>query len=257
MDSLQSSVESLEAVEARRSRAMKRSRNDDSTSQSSVPSSPPSSPTAPPSIKRICRRIDSDSTETESDFDDSQHPHIGECPLKPRDMCTSSDGEQPKKMGRARKLNVREPYKLRKAATLTPLKEDEAKVSNESMDSNEAGIEALLTLPSGDTPTPKPAVQTPPIPPPPPPPDKDSPKQIPNPTPPETPQTDSQSESGILKRILSQEGSSAAKKSQSCVDSTSSPSSSRRKPPVSARTRAQTKFENVSESSKKSQVQNE
>lgn len=239
---MQGSVENLVAVEARRTRAEKRSRNDDSTSQSSVPSSPPSSPPAPPWSKRPCRRIESDSTETESDFDDPQHPHIGECPLKPRD--TSPDGEQPVKLGRARKLNAREPYKLRKAAKGKPLKDDEVKMSSESMDTGESGIGALLTPPSGGTPTAKPSVKTPPSPPPPPP-DEESPKQIPNPTPPETPQTDSQSENGILKRMLSQESSPAAKKSQSSEDSTHSPSTSRKKPPVSSRTRAQTKFENV------------
>ena len=221
---------------------MKRSRNDDSTSQSSM-SSPPSSPPLAHWSKRSCRRIlDSDSTETESDFEDPHNPHIGESPLKPKEVVTSSDGEQSTKKTRRKKLTMREPYKLRKATKLEPLKEDEVKTPNDGMESDGAGLGALLTPPTGDTsftePTPKP-------PPPPPQSKKESPKPIPNPTPPETPQTDSHSKSGILKRMLSQEDMAAAetKKSEPGTEDATSPS--RKKPPVSSRTRAQTKFENV------------
>ena len=233
-DSSQTSAESLVAVEARRSRAMKRSRNEDS--QSSM-SSPPSSPLGPSGSKRPCRRMmDSDSaTETESDFDDAQ---VGEaeCPLKPAAASTScSDGEQPSRRGRGRKPNTREPYRLRKVAKLEPLKEDEVKKSGEVVEDSGCG---LLTPPSGDTPPVKPPTD------PPAPTNKDNHSQIPNPTPPETPlvQTDSHSDSGILKRMLSQEESSADSSKKSQPSSDSSP---RKKPPVSSRTRAQTKFENV------------
>ena len=185
--------------------------------------------------------MDSDSaTETESDFDDPQNLHTGEteCPLKSVAASTSSDGEQPAKRGKGRKPNSRDPYRLRKAAKLEPLKEDEVKTSDEGVESSGRGLGALLTPPSSDTPTIKPPTN----PPPPPPSSKDTLSQIPNPTPPETPHSDSHSDIDILKRMLSQEESTVdnIKKSQSALDS-----SSKKKPPVSSRTRAQTKFENV------------
>lgn len=292
--SYDSSAESSEAAEARRSRARKRLRNDDSASQSSV-SSPPSSPLTLLPRKRPCRRIDSDSTETESDFDDPGHPHIGECPLKPTGSGTSSEGEYtlklvatstegectPKMMdrssergecsltpvvsgseseqpvllkrGRGRPRKLREPYKLRKPAKLEPVQEDEVKKSSEDIERGNIGegereiSGALPTPPSGDctphlNPIPKPAA--PQISP-----NKESPKQIPNPTPPETPQINSHSESGILKRMLSQDESPIAadqtKKTPPSQEDATSPSS-KKKSPVSSRTRAQTKFENVS-----------
>ena len=280
--SYDSSTESTEAAEARRSRARKRSRNDDSASQSSM-SSPPSSPLTFSSRKRPCRRIDSDSTETESDFDDPSYPRIGERPLKQRSRGTSSEGEYPIrpvatssegeytqkpmdsssegertmnpvvsgseseqpisiKRGRGRPRKLREPYKLRKAAMLEPLQEDE--VVNEGMGGDGGGLVggALLTPPPGDTPRPKPTTKPTP---PPLSPSKESPKQIPNPTPPETPQTDSHSDSGILKRMLSQDESpTAVKKTPPSQEGSTSPPS-KKKAPVSSRTRAQTKFENV------------
>lgn len=230
---------------------MKRSRNDDSASQSSM-SSPPSSPAAPSWSKRPCRRIDSDSTETESDFEELQkQPLLDECPLKPKATATS-DGKQPPKRGRPGKHTLREPYKLRKVARLEPLKEDEVKASNDNMEKSGVGLGALLTPPSGDIAPTKPDVKPPSVPAPAPPHGDKSPKQIPNPTPPETPQTDSNSDSGILKRMLSYEDTPTAavdhhkKISQSSTTSDPPSSPSKNKPPVSSRTRAQTKFENVS-----------
>ena len=282
-------------MEARRSRARKRLRDDDSASQSSM-SSPPSSPLTFSTRKRPCRIVDSDSTETESDFDDPSHPHIGERRMKPRGtgtgskqeypvkpVTTSSDGEYapkrmdpgseggerslsagvsgseseqpiPVKRGRGRPRKLREPYKLRKGAMLEPLQENEVKESRKGVgaggDGGKAVGGALLTPPSGGcTPHPKPVIPKPAAPPISP--DKESPKQIPNPTPPETPQTDSHSESGILKRMLSQDESPTAagqtKKTPPSQEGSTSPSS-KKKSPVSSRTRAQTKFENVSES---------
>ena len=256
-------------------------------------SSPPSSPLTFLARKRPRRIIDSDSTETESDFDDPSHPHIGEHQMKPRSTGTSSErkytlkpvttssdveytpkmmdpsseggecslsavvsgseSEQPipLKRGRGRPRKLREPYKLRKAAMLEPVQENEVKGLSDSVGAGSEGGKvvggALLTPPSGDCtphprPIPKPAVL--PISP-----NKESPKQIPNPTPPETPQTDSHSEGGILKRMLSQDESPTAagqtKKTPPSQEGSTSPSS-KKKSPVSSRTRAQTKFENVS-----------
>ena len=233
--------------------------------------------------------IDSDSTETESDFDDPGHLHTGECPLKPRGTSTSSEGEYtlkptaassdgeytstpklmdssseggaysvtgvmsgsegeqpiPLKRGRGRPRKLREPYKLRKAAKLEPVQEDEVKVPSEGVGGEGGKVVGgtLLTPPSGDctprlNPIPKPLS-----------PNKESPKQIPNPTPPETPQTNFHSESGILKRMLSQDESPTAtdqaKKTPPTQEGSTIPSS-KKKSPVSSRTRAQTKFENVS-----------
>ena len=282
--SYDSSAESTEAVEARRSRAKKRSRNDDSASQSSM-SSPPSSPlTFSPGKKRPHKRIDSDSTETESDFDDPSHPHIGECPPKPSTDSASSEGkfplkpvspssegqstpkvmsldsegrehsltaavsgsesEQPLllKRGRGRPKKMREPYKLRTAAKLETVQEDKINISSES---GEVGG-AALTPPPGDIPCPKPIPKPGSLPLSP---TKESQKQIPNPAPPETPQTGAHSEGGILKRMLSQEESPTAaanlvKKTPPSHEGSTSPSS-KKKSPVSSRTRAQTKFENV------------
>lgn len=178
----------------------------------------------------------------------------GVCPLPVAVSGSESEHPLPIKRGRGRPRKLREPYKLRKATMLDPVQENEVNALREG--NVEAGGEegggkvvggALLTPPSGDcTPHPKPIPKSaaPPVSP-----DKESPKQIPNPTPPETPQTDSHSESGILKRMLSQDESSTAagqtKKTSPSQEGSNSPSS-KKKSPVSSRTRAQTKFENVS-----------
>ena len=292
-----SSTDSSEAAEARRSRARKRMRDDDSASQSSM-SSPPSSPLTYSGRKRPYRMVDSDSTETESDFDDSSHPHkIGERQMKQRGTGTSSGGEQshkpppfdgeyapkmadhsserggecsliaaavvsgsdesehpiPVKRGRGRPRKLREPYKLRKGAMLEPVQENEARESvpqGAAASGGEGGKVmggALLTPPSGDcTPHSKPPIPEPEAPSVSP--NKELTKQIPNPTPPETPQTDSHSESGILKRMLSQDESPMASdqtiKTPPTQEGSTSPSA-KKKSPVSSSTRAQTKFENV------------
>ena len=236
--------------------------------------------------------VDSDSTEAESDFDDSSHPHIGERQVKQRSTGTSSGGEHshkpppsdgehapkmmdhssegggecsltaaavvsgsdesehpiPVKRGRGRPRKLREPYKLRKGAMLEPVQENEARENVEAGEGGKVMGGALLTPPSGDcTPHSKPPIPkpvTPSVSS-----DKELTKQIPNPTPPETPQTDSHSESGILKRMLSQDESPIAasdqtKKTPPTQEGSTSPSS-KKKSPVSSRTRAQTKFENV------------
>ncbi len=291
-DSSTDSSEAAEARRSRARKRMRDDDSASQSSMSSPPSSPLTFSARKRPYRMVDSDSTETESDFDDPGHSHPHPHEmkprgtgtssgREHPLKPPPMTTSSDGEYapktvdpsseegrecsltaaavmsgsesehpiPVKRGRGRPRKLREPYKLRKAVMLEPVEENEGK---ESVGAGGEGGKvmggALLTPPSGDcTPNSKPIV-APSVSP-----NKESPKQIPNPTPPETPQTGSHSESGILKRMLSQDesptDSDQTNKTPPTHEGSTSPSA-KKKSPVSSRTRAQTKFENVCNSTK-------